>query len=618
MMSEFWAPGNASDPVRVKRVASVAHTLGKPLVAAEAFTGTPVNSRWLWTPATLKPIGDQAFANGLNQAVLHSYVHQPRSDTPPGFTLGRYGTHFGRLVTWWTQAAPWISYLSRTQFLLQSGAPVNDVLVLRTEEDDSLRSVPYPSLPPGYSFDWVAPAQLLSATMKDRSLILAGAQAYRVLLLPDLWTADRKLLEQLGRLAAAGVPVFGNKPVAPTSVHDVQAQAEWQQAVDRLWGQPGTPALIHSRQAMTTTLQASVQPDVTFSMTDNKAAPPLWTHRHTSEGELYFVSNPTAVPVAFTASFRNGERQPELWNAVSGTWGKAFTFRRTPEGMQVPLELPPNGSVFVIFRSPAPARWLTKVTAASGEELPAQPSAQRVRISNSGKYKLTWSDGSSTVTDVMLPTSVDVSTDWTVQLQPPLRPAFERTFSRLHDLALDPDPSLKYFAGTMLYRKRFSLTQAQLAGKGCTLSLGTVQDIASVHLNGHDLGTVWTAPFEADSTAWLRPGENSLEIEIANRWVNRLIGDEALPPDTEYRMDGSDFNRGRLAALPSWYGDSRLTAQRERSTFASWKHYTRDSPLVPSGLIGPVMLTFYRDLPLTAPSTAKKSEDQPNDKGSHD
>ena len=542
--------------------------------------------------------------------MLHSYVHQPRSDAMPGFTLGRYGTHFGRLVTWWIQAAPWISYLSRSQFLLQSGVPMSDVLVLRTEEDDCLRHVPVPALPAGYSFDWVAPAQLLAATPKDTALSLAGAQSYRVLLLPDLWTADVAMLQQITRIAEAGIPVFGGRPVAPTSVRDLQAQAEWQRLVSRLWDTPGTLAGVRTSQAFAEELKRSIQPDLTFTMADANTTPPTWTHRRMAEGDLYFLSNGSATRIAFTASFREQHREPELWNAVSGEHAVASTFRYTRDKATVPLELASGASVFILFRRPLPPRWLVSATlepspgvdrGLPAKELPAQPSSRALRLSSSGRYKLTWNDGSSQAADLVLPLPVEATGEWTVHLQPPAGAAFDHTFSQLHDLATDRDGTVKYFAGTMTYRKHVAFTQAQLAGNGCTLSLGTVHDIASVRINGHEAGTAWTFPFQVDVTQWLKPGENLLEIEVVNRWVNRLIGDEFLPADTDYRTDGTDFNRGRLAALPAWYGNPVLTAQRQRSTFASWKHYTRDSPLVPSGLIGPVSFTFYRELPLTAP-----------------
>ncbi|MGA2657711.1 MAG: glycosylhydrolase-like jelly roll fold domain-containing protein, partial [Verrucomicrobiota bacterium] len=91
------------------------------------------------------------------------------------------------------------------------------------------------------------------------------------------------------------------------------------------------------------------------------------------------------------------------------------------------------------------------------------------------------------------------------------------------------------------------------------LELGQVQVMAGVRLNGRDLGPVWTAPFRVEVTAALQPGPNLLEIRVANLWPNRLIGDAALPPD-------------------------------QRVAWTTWNPFKKDSPLLPSGLLGPVRL----------------------------
>ncbi|MCX7006308.1 MAG: hypothetical protein NTY53_03510 [Kiritimatiellaeota bacterium] len=109
-------------------------------------------------------------------------------------------------------------------------------------------------------------------------------------------------------------------------------------------------------------------------------------------------------------------------------------------------------------------------------------------------------------------------------------------------------------------------------------------------MNGHEAGIVWTAPFELDVTELVRAGENTLEIAVANRWVNRLIGDESLPPDAVYEFTGSKFTIGRLGELPPWLGNAKFTRQRQRITFATWHLYEKDSPLLDSGLLGPVQL----------------------------
>ena len=111
--------------------------------------------------------------------------------------------------------------------------------------------------------------------------------------------------------------------------------------------------------------------------------------------------------------------------------------------------------------------------------------------------------------------------------------------------------------------------------------------VAAVRLNGRELGTVWCAPWQIEITPALRAGTNSLEITIANLWPNRIIGDEQLPEDCEWTMTG--FGTASLKAWPDWLlGKKPRTSGRY--TFASWKHWTKDAPLLSSGLLGPVTI----------------------------
>ncbi|MGA2254183.1 MAG: glycosylhydrolase-like jelly roll fold domain-containing protein, partial [Thermoguttaceae bacterium] len=80
-----------------------------------------------------------------------------------------------------------------------------------------------------------------------------------------------------------------------------------------------------------------------------------------------------------------------------------------------------------------------------------------------------------------------------------------------------------------------------------------------VRINGQRLGTVWCAPWRIELTAVVRPGPNDLELVVANQWVNRLIGDAGLP-------------------------------QEKRFTWTTWNPYQPNSPLLESGLLGPVTL----------------------------
>jgi hypothetical protein len=146
------------------------------------------------------------------------------------------------------------------------------------------------------------------------------------------------------------------------------------------------------------------------------------------------------------------------------------------------------------------------------------------------------------------------------------------------------DPAVKYFSGTATYRTTFRVPpEALAAGRAVYLDLGKVAVIAQLRLNGQDLGSLWTAPFRVEATQALRAGENLLEVRVTNLWVNRLIGDEQLPEDSERGPDSM------LKSWPKWLLEGK-PSPAGRHTFATFRVWKKDSPLQESGLLGPVKL----------------------------
>lgn len=90
-------------------------------------------------------------------------------------------------------------------------------------------------------------------------------------------------------------------------------------------------------------------------------------------------------------------------------------------------------------------------------------------------------------------------------------------------------------------------------------------------------------------TGLLRERGNVLEVEVANVWANRLIGDEQEPPDCEWRP-GHMGHGGYLKRFPDWFVKNQPRLSKGRYCFTTWNYFTKDSPLVPSGLLGPVRL----------------------------
>jgi hypothetical protein len=184
-----------------------------------------------------------------------------------------------------------------------------------------------------------------------------------------------------------------------------------------------------------------------------------------------------------------------------------------------------------------------------------------------GTYVVTQAGGAErTFTVGSLPAPVELAGPWEVRFAPGWGAPEAVTFERLEDWTQRPEDGIKHFSGTAVYRTTFEIPAA-LGGYQLSLDLGAVCDLAAVRLNGRDLGTLWLAPWRVDVTAAVRPGTNALEVAVTNPWNNRLVGDAAL-------------------------------AQEKRRTFLAAPTVSRNAPLMPAGLLGPVTLRAAKQIEL--------------------
>lgn len=184
-------------------------------------------------------------------------------------------------------------------------------------------------------------------------------------------------------------------------------------------------------------------------------------------------------------------------------------------------------------------------------------------------------------TDVPKPKKI--SGPWSLSFPPHWGAPSSVTLDKLISWTEHTNEGVRYFSGTTTYEKEIQVPVDRLA-PGCELwlDLGDVRDFAEVSLNDHDYGVLWKPPFRLNITDAARPGMNKLVVKVTNLWPNRLIGDEQLPSDREW--DGK-----HLKAWPQWLLEGK-PSPTGRFTFTTWHHYTKDSPLLESGLLGPVTL----------------------------
>ncbi len=202
-----------------------------------------------------------------------------------------------------------------------------------------------------------------------------------------------------------------------------------------------------------------------------------------------------------------------------------------------------------------------------------------------GKYELTTTNCQHFVKNVTaLPAEKTFKGPFTVQFQPGKGAPKSIQMPMLQSLSVNKDPGVKYYSGSATYRIKISMNPTDLASdRSWMLDLGDVKVIAEVTVNGNKVTTLWKYPYRYDVTRWLRQGSNNVEVRVTNLWPNRQIGDEFLPEDSERRSDGT------LVKWPDWV-NSTAPSPTGRISFTSWRLWTKNDELLPSGLIGPVVL----------------------------
>lgn len=351
VMCEFWSGGYPFFD-SAKFVSSIAHLNGSAIVGAEAFTGI---GGWDKHPADIKSIGDQAWAQGITRFIFHSYVHQPW-DVVPGLALSYHGFDFNRNNTWWNQGKGFLDYIARSQFLLQQGKNVADVLVFTGESSPNTAFLKPEIKAMGFDYDLIGANKLKDLAVKDGVIYSSVGNTYNILILPESDFIKPETLEKVKELVAGGAQVIGKKPMQSPSLSDYpNNDVIVKNLVEELWGSGLVKDI-----AIEEVLKKQI-PDFKIESSDHTDL--SFIHRKTAEADIYFIANARKEARKITARFRVSGKQPELWNAEKGTMKDLVVFKENKDGTTtVPLFLGMEESVFVVFKKPANANYLTNVS----------------------------------------------------------------------------------------------------------------------------------------------------------------------------------------------------------------------------------------------------------------
>jgi hypothetical protein len=389
---------------------------------------------------------------------------------------------------------------------------------------------------------------------------------YRVLVLPGTGRATPALLREVLRLAEAGAAIAAARPLR--RAHGLTSDEE----VAALWNRITATGNVVVADAFTAVEnKIGLTPDFAHE----GDAELLWIHRTDDAGaDWYFVSNQGEKEGDILCTFRVTGRQPELWDAATGRMRDVAQFEEREGHTRVLIPFDPRGSWFVVFRKPA-------------SPLGVKPAAAPRRA--------LWIENDRVIEEREMPAPLSFDTGWKVSFQPGRDAPASVSLDRLMDMSRHADEGVRHFSGTMTYSTTFYPNlklKPQTQGQQWVLDLGEVANLAEVVVNGRNLGVLWKRPFRLDVTGALKDGPNALEIRVTDLWVNRLIGDvkKIAPLGIAYRARNSVITK-----WPAWVTQDAPPADASVS-FATWRQWAGDEPLLPSGLIGPVMLRTLENI----------------------
>lgn len=547
-MGEFWkrAPEKPDGKIywewdyhicdTVRQAASAAHVYGKPVCQAEAWTC--IGPNWEEDFYDFKDLGDRAFCAGLTRNVLCFYVHQAELDVKPGYQWEFAGTHFDRNVTWWDQADAWLTYLARCQHLLRQGKFVADLCYYYGEGTPNYvpaKHMMRPAMPPGYDCDTINTDVLFNRVgVEDGRIVLPDGMSYRYLVLPERSAMSPAVLGRIKQLVEAGATIVGDKPRRAPGLTDYpRCDEQVRELADALWGKTvdagGSTRTVGKGRVMT-----GKPLDEVFAA-DN-LAPDFAVKAQAADAKIDWIHRRgDGIDIWFLANLQSRDEIAECTFRIAG---------RQPEIWDAVTGEQWDAAAYRIQdgRTTVPMRFASRQSFFVVFRKPADSN-----IADGTNFPEVAKVG-------------ELTGPWTVRFDPKWGGPESVVFEKLVDWTTRPEPGIKFYSGTAVYEKTFDLpADAKADHRRVYLDLGQFENVAEVKLNGRDLGVIWTAPWHVDITQAVQPAGNKIEIAIVNLWPNRLIGDAALP-------------------------------ENQRLTVTNVKKFKPDSPLMPSGLFGPVTI----------------------------
>ena len=510
--------------------ATAATFYGKPIVGAEAYTGMASYSE---SPADIKLFGDKAFCSGMNQMILHSYVHQP-VEKKPGVTLGIFSSHFNRNNPYWEQSSEWLNYQARIQSVLQQGFIASNILYYVGDKLPQyvdyimLHSVPFGYRAIACNLDILQN----KAKAENHKIVIDNGLEYPLLVLPNVTLMEYETLKLIASLVEQGAVVLGPKPTTQLSLQAILNDKDnFNSLADKLWGLDSINVYGKGKVLSNMTISQAIDylkltPDLAIESKDSLQL--MYIRKKKGEADMYFVYNQRDTTFMSEFRFGVGSKTPRILNPLTGVISTPDNYKFANGVIRFPLTLKTRESIIVIF-----------------DQQPAIPNVPK------------------TLTESYLVTDLQATLTFNADYDTIIKPV---TLNALKPLTSFENPDIKYFAGEVQYNIKFSLPEKFVNQQDSfELDLGEFATMAEVALNGVKLGIVWLSGTKLPVKKLLRK-ENTLEVTLKTVYRNRIIGD--------FIRYGKFKNGWTTTPMDLYLG--------------------KDKPLIPVGLSGPITILRHQ------------------------
>jgi hypothetical protein len=580
----FYMDDNGKDSIDilrvVKEVSAASNIYEKRIVEEEAFTSF---QHWQEGPFDMKPLGDRAFCEGMNRVVFHGFSHNITGSGYPGFVY-HAGTHFNDKRVWWTKVKPFVEYISRISAIAQETDFVSDVLWYYGDK------VPNSATPknthfkvgPGYDYEVINTEILLNnLTVKNGKLVLSNGAEFSLLTLENEEVINPAVLSKLNELAQKGAIIIGDKPQkvdirANNSVTDSIGK----NLLTQLWSNISDPATVNldkkgkiysGIQPVEILKILDVVPDISYTGEESNLFD--FIHYSKNEVDFYFIMNTSNEWISRNIGFRQQNKTPEIWDPVSGEIIPVTIFDQVKQYTNLPVTLPPYGSLFIVFNKSKPNIHYTGITGNNQNPPLLEFTSNGICFLKDEKIELKNKNQSVSIENNILTYTIDGA--WEVSFTKGWGAPEKAVFPKLISWTDSEIEGIKYYSGTASYKKSFQYERksGSVNNEKIYLDLGEISKVGDVWLNDQHLGISWVKPYRFDVTNILENSENIIRVEVANVWSNRLKGDA---------VTGQKFtNTNILNTIIPTPG-----IEPGNQTRIPWA----EVPLIKSGLLGPVTI----------------------------